>query len=70
MDQLEFEFGKFCRCDCHKDGKDILHFDQCCLLTYQKYINRDGSVDRARLFPLYRENGLKWDEYLERVIKG
>lgn len=41
---------KICTCDCHKEGVDILHFMPCCQLTYQKYIEKDGSINHGKLF--------------------
>jgi len=36
---------KICTCDCHKKGNAVMHFAACCDLTYEKYINEDGSID-------------------------
>lgn len=50
---------KICRCDCHIKGTHILHVMRCCGLTYQKYINEDGSIDWALWHRLMDERGLK-----------
>lgn len=35
-----------CDCECHVHGQSCMHFMACCELTYEKYINADGSFDK------------------------
>lgn len=44
-----------CMCDCHWDGKGVLHCFPCCDLCYQKFISKDGVVDQLRLNKLIQE---------------
>ena len=34
-----------CKCKCHIKGTRIIHCISCCNLTYQKYLNEDGTLD-------------------------
>src|ERR1035437_2446636 len=40
---------RLCMCHCHKKGIVVMHFTSCCRFTYQKYINKDGSIDHEVL---------------------
>jgi len=44
-----------CKCDCHRDGVQLLHFMACCPLCYQKYISEDGVVDLVRFESLWKK---------------
>ena len=37
-----------CMCGCHKDGVTMMHIMPCCSYTYEKYINKNGTVDMKR----------------------
>jgi hypothetical protein len=37
-----------CKCECHQNP-NIMHFGPCCDLTYQQYINPDGTVNNKKL---------------------
>ncbi len=52
------EFGRVCMCECHQDENEIMHFDECCNFTNQKYINKNGIIDEHRLYLLYRGDKL------------
>lgn len=44
---VEFEYkGKVhtvCTCECHVEGRSILHFAPCCRFTYQTYLIKRSS---------------------------
>ena len=42
---METKVTEICECECHKKGQTIMHFMACCELTYEKYLNEDGSLD-------------------------
>lgn len=35
----------YCECSCHVKGTVVLHFMECCAYTYEKYLNKDGTID-------------------------
>jgi len=37
--------NKICMCECHQKNKRILHKYACCSLTYEKYLNKDNTID-------------------------
>lgn len=38
-----------CTCECHQDGKQIMHMFPCCPLSGEKYIFENGEIDVERL---------------------
>lgn len=44
-----FKDDDVCRCCCHEKGVRVSHIMPCCDLTYVKYINEDGSIDREAI---------------------
>lgn len=51
--------GKICMCGCHQDCNNLIHIVPCCDFCGQKYINSDGTLDRARYDELVRDRELK-----------
>ena len=45
MKETRKKINDICKCNCHVKGDDVLHMMPCCDYTYEKYINRDGSID-------------------------
>ena len=45
-----------CNCECHKEGKQVLHFMSCCNLCYDTYLTKDGEIIPEKLQPLLRES--------------
>jgi hypothetical protein len=41
--------NELCKCGCHIKGVVMMHCMPCCDLTYEKYINTDGSLDEDAL---------------------
>ena len=39
------EYVPHCTCECHKKDVTAMHFMACCYLTYEKYLDNDGTVD-------------------------
>jgi len=59
--------GRICECECHRDGLEVLHCFSCCALTYQKYMDKKGVLDKKR----YDELLLFCEKMLEdhKIIK-
>jgi len=49
-----FRGVEVCDCDCHKEGRNIMHFMACCDLCGFDYINHDGSIKEEVLYKLLR----------------
>ncbi len=68
---------EICTCECHKKGFSVLHMTSCCDLTYEKYINEDGSIDMETynnkmvyVNPFFKEDGEEAITTIEGLING
>ena len=43
-----------CKCECHVKGGMVMHMTPCCDLTYNHYINTDGTIDETLLLNLIK----------------
>ena len=46
---------KICTCMCHIKGMSMMHIMACCTYTYQKYINKDFTIDYVEYKKIKKE---------------
>ena len=54
---------KICRCECHREGRTVMHFAACCRHTYEKYLTKDGEIIPQKVHEVLRINFLSDMEF-------
>jgi len=65
---MKFQDVEVCDCDCHRVGRNVMHFMACCNLCYLTYLTEDGEIIPEKLQPLLRKSHL--EKTVEVVKKG
>lgn len=52
FNKYDFKISSVCHCDCHIEGKIIMHCSPCCDLTYRPYLTKEGKLEVAKYIKL------------------
>ena len=56
---MKWQDVEICDCECHREGRNIMHFMSCCQFCYDTYLTKDGEIIPEKIQELLRESQLQ-----------